>query len=113
MRLCRCGLGARDIFAFASQDGDWRTDLNALLAFRNEDLCNCALVHGLDFHRRLIGFDFGENVARGDLVSLLHQPFCEGSFLHRGGERGHLEFDGHNKQVRRGKLAWLKANAAT
>jgi hypothetical protein len=60
-----------------------------------QDLAHHAFVHRLEFHRGLVGLDLGEDVAGGDGVALLHQPFGERAFLHRGGERGHENFGCH------------------
>jgi hypothetical protein len=40
--------------------------LTRLGAGGNQDLADHALVDGLDFHRRLVGFDFGDHVAGGN-----------------------------------------------
>ena len=98
-RRSRVGLRRRsgdvDAFALAGEDRDRRADLHPVGAFGDQDLGDLALVDRLELHRRLVGLDLGEDVARLHLVALLDQPFGERALLHRRGKRGHLEFDGH------------------
>jgi hypothetical protein len=54
-------------FAFFQQHGDRRVDLHVLGAFGDHDLADHAFVDGFDFHGRLVGFDFGDHVAGGNL----------------------------------------------
>ena len=44
-----------------------------------------ALVDRLELHRRLVGLDLGEDVAGGDAVAFLDQPFGQRALLHGGG----------------------------
>jgi hypothetical protein len=89
------GAGRGHVLTFFYKNGDGAVDLHALGAFGHEDLAHDAFVHGLEFHRGLVGLDLGEDVPGGDGVTLLHQPFGERTFLHRGGERGHENFGCH------------------
>ena len=81
--------------AFLQQDGDRRVDLDALGAGGDQDLAQNALVDGFDFHGRLVGLDFGDDVAGDDLVALVLQPLGEIALLHRRRKRGHQNFDRH------------------
>ncbi len=51
------------LFAFCKDQGDRGVDLHALGALRNEDFLDGAFIDRLDFHGRLVGFDFGQHVA--------------------------------------------------
>jgi hypothetical protein len=74
-------------FAFFQKNRDGGVDLHALGAFGHEDLADHALVHGLEFHRGLVGLDLGEDVAGRHGVAFLDQPFGERAVLHRGREQ--------------------------
>ena len=91
--LGRCA--ASRLFAFVGHDRDRRADLHAVGALGHQDLGDLAFVDRFELHRRLVGLDLGEDVARLYLIAFLDQPFGERAFLHRRGKRGHLEFDGH------------------
>jgi hypothetical protein len=70
--LAALGAGAADVlgaFAFLQQHGDGGVDLHALGALGDQDLADGALVHGLEFHRGLVGLDLGDEVARRLTVS--------------------------------------------
>jgi hypothetical protein len=87
--------GLRRVLAFFQQGSRWGVDLHALGALGDQDLAHYAFVHRLEFHRGLVGLDLGEDIAGRDRVALLHQPFRERAFLHRGGQRGHQNFGCH------------------
>ena len=57
------GLDVVGAFAFFQQDGYGRVYLDALGARLDENFADPPLVHGLDFHCRLVGFDLGDHVA--------------------------------------------------
>jgi len=61
-----------------------------------------ALVGGLDFHRRLVGFfDLGDHVARLDRLAFLLQPFRKGlPFSMVGDSAGHQHLDWHGSRSR-------------
>jgi hypothetical protein len=84
-------------FALFQKNGDGGVDLHALGAFFYKDLADHALVHGLEFHRGLVGLDLGEDVARVHGVAFLDQPFGERAVLHGGAERGHQDLGGHGR----------------
>ena len=91
-------LGLADIagaLAVLQQHGDRRVDLDAFGAGGDQDLAERAFIDGFDFHRRLVGLDLGDDVAGGDLVAFVLQPFGEIALLHRRRERGHQDFDRH------------------
>jgi len=79
----------------ARHDRDRRADLHSVGALRNKDFRDFAFVDRLELHRRLVGLDLGEDVARLHVVALLDQPFGERAFLHRRRQGGHLDLDGH------------------
>ena len=87
--------GRVNALAFAGHDRDRRADLHAVGAFRNKDFRDLALVDRFELHRRLVGLDLGEDVAGLHVVAFLDEPFGKRALLHRGGKRGHLEFDRH------------------
>ncbi len=55
--------------------GDGGVDLHALGAFGHQQLADGALVHRFEFHRRLVGFDFRDDLAGFDGIAFLDQPF--------------------------------------
>ena len=66
-RACRPSArrgGAEASLAFAGQDRDRRADLHPVGALGHQDLGDRALVDRLELHRRLVGLDLGEDVAR-------------------------------------------------
>ena len=103
LSLSRRGRGAARILAFARDQRDRRADLHPVAAFGDQDLRDRALVDRLELHRRLVGLDLGEDVARFDRVAFLDQPFGQRPLLHRRGQSGHLEFGRHRRLSRR---AW-------
>ena len=58
------------VFSIAGDDADDVIDRHVLCAFGDDDLGEHALVDGLDLHRRLIGLDLGQHVARLDRIAL-------------------------------------------
>src|SRR5204863_10102472 len=64
-------------------------------AFGDQYLAKRALVGGFDFHRRLVGFDLGDDVARLDRLAFLFQPFRKVPLLHGRRKRGHQHLDWH------------------
>ena len=84
----RCGhiIGA---FAIGQQHGNGAVDLYAFGAFGHQDLADDAFVDGFEFHGGLVCFDLGQQVAGGDGVAFLDQPFGQGAFLHGRGQGGH------------------------
>ena len=75
--------------------GDHGADLHAFSPLGHQNTSDRTFVNGFEFHRGLVGFDFGEDIARFHFVANLDQPAREFAFLHRWRKRGHLEFDGH------------------
>ena len=75
-------------------DRDHGADLHPFGTFGNGNRSDDAFIDGFKFHRRLVGFDLGKDVAGGDAVAHLYQPFGKSAFLHRRGKRGHLDFVG-------------------
>ena len=80
-----------------TRSGDRRVDLDVLGAFRDQDLAQRALVHRLEFHRRLVGLDLGDDVAGLDRVTFLLQPFGELALFHGGRKRRHQNVDRHGR----------------
>ena len=70
-------------------------DRYALGPFSDENFADGAFVDGFEFHRRLVGLDLGKDVAGLHFIAGLHQPLGKRALLHRRGECGHLQFDGH------------------
>ena len=72
---CRCFLRliiiqSLFIFAFFQNQRDDLVDLYGLRPVRHQYPGQRALVDGFDFHCRLVGFDFGDDLTRLDLVAL-------------------------------------------
>ena len=53
-------------------------------AFGNQDFSDLPLIDGFDFHRCLIGFNFGDHVTRSDLIPFFHKPLGEIPLGHGG-----------------------------
>ncbi len=94
--LGQVGSGQRGlVLAFAQQQPDHRVDLHPFGALGNDDLAERSLVGGLDLHRRLVGLDLGDHVARADFVALLLVPLGEVALGHGGRKGGHQDLDRH------------------
>ena len=83
------------VLTFLEQNGDGRIDGDLLRALGDQNLAQHAFVDGFDLHRRLVGLDLGDDVARGDAVALVLQPAGEVSLGHRRRQRGHQYGDRH------------------
>ena len=96
-----CFAGARRLaeiggaFAVGQNGRDRRVDGDVGGAFRDQDLAERALIGRLDLHRRLVGLDLGDDVARLDRLAFLLQPFRKVALLHGGRQRGHQHLNGH------------------
>jgi hypothetical protein len=66
-------------------------------SFGNQDLAHRAFVGGFDFHRRFVGLDLGDDVARLDAVALFLEPLGQIALFHRGRERRHEYIDRHGR----------------
>ncbi len=82
------GVEAGGILALAQDQRDRGVDRNRLATGFDEDLAHRAVFDALDFHRRLVGFDFGEDRAGGDFVAFLDQPTCDLALGHGRREGG-------------------------
>ena len=58
-RYSSCG-----VLAFGHNDGDGCVHRDVLRAFGDDDLAENAFIDRFEFHRRLVGFDLGEDLAR-------------------------------------------------
>ncbi len=65
----------------------------------DQNFAERAFVRRLDFHRRLVGLDLGNDVAGLDLIALFLEPFGEIALLHGRRERGHENLDRHERTV--------------
>ena len=83
------------ILALTRNHRNHGANLHPIGALGDQNLADHALVDRLEFHRRLVGFDLGQQVARFDGVTFLDQPFGQRAFLHRRREGGHFQFDWH------------------
>ena len=78
------------------QDGrDRRVDRDVGGAFGDQDLAERALIGRLDFHRRLVGLDLGDDVARLDRLAFLFQPLGKVALFHGGRQRRHQHLNWH------------------
>ena len=66
------------------QSSDGLIDLHALSTFGHQQFSDTALVHRLEFHGGLVGFDLREDVAGVNLIAFLDEPFCEFALFHGG-----------------------------
>ena len=82
-------------FAFAFEQRNNGADLHTLFAFGDKDAADLALVNRFEFHRRLVGFDLGDDVAGLHLIAFFYEPAGKLAFLHRRGKRRHLQFNRH------------------
>ncbi len=87
------------VFTLAEQNGDRCVHGNVGRAFGDKDLSKFSLVDGFDFHRRLVGFDLGDDIAGLHRVAFLLQPLGKVALLHRGRERGHQDFYRHGRSL--------------
>ena len=90
------GRGGRGILALFHQHHDRRVHLHIRGARGDQNAAHHALIDRLELHRRLVGLDLGQNLARLHLVAFLHQPFGQRAFFHRGRQRGHQYFGCHD-----------------
>ena len=100
----RCALrGVRRSFhvlALAREHRDDRIHSDVLCALRHHDLGKRAVLDGLIFHRGFVGLDFGDDIARLDLVAFLLQPARQIALLHRRRQRRHEYIGGHRLAYR-------------
>src|SRR5665213_161682 len=59
-------------------------------------LAKGALIGSLDFHRRLVGFDLGDDIARLDRFAFLLQPLGKVALFHGRRQRRHQHLNGHS-----------------
>ena len=84
---CRCGRGV-GAFAIGEDEGDFVADFDDA-AFFDVEFGQFAFVERLHFHRRLVGLDFGQDVADFDVVTGFFAPFDEGALEHGVAQFGH------------------------
>ncbi len=94
-RLRAISFQGSGILAFRQEHRNRRIHRHAFCALRDHDFPDRALVDGFDFHRRLVGLDLGDGVARGNAIAFLLQPFRKLALLHGGRQRGHEDGGGH------------------
>jgi hypothetical protein len=61
-----------------------RADLHAIGSLGHQYLGHDTLVNRLKLHRRLIGLNFGQQIARRHFVTFFDQPPGQCAFFHRG-----------------------------
>src|ERR1043165_3344851 len=71
------------------EERDHLVHLDRLRPLGHDDLAERPLVDRLDLHRRLVGLDLGEDVARLDVVPFLLVPLREVALGHRRRQRRH------------------------
>ncbi len=98
-RLRRATRRSLHVLALARQHRDHGVDCDILRAFRHHDLGQRAFVDRLVFHRRLVGLDLGDDVARLDLVALFLEPARQVALFHGGRQRGHEDVGGHDARL--------------
>ena len=89
------GLGVARALALFEDRRDDGADLHIVGALGDGDRTDRAFVDRFELHRRLVGLDLGEDVARLDAVAFLDEPLGQRALFHRRGERGHLDLDRH------------------
>ena len=85
----------KELLPVAGKQRDRLADLHPIGALGHQDFGDLAFVDGLEFHRRLVGLDLGEDVAGLHLVAFVHQPFGDLALLHGGRQRRHENLRGH------------------
>ena len=90
----RSGSGLRGGFALLADGADRRAD-GQLLAGGGVDLEDRTRDRAGKFHRRLVGFDFSQDVAEGHYLAFLDVPFHQSSHRHRVGELRHIDNFSH------------------
>ncbi len=93
----RSGRGTRHrhILAVGNEERDRPVDLHMLGALGHEDRAHPPVLGGLDFHRRLVGFDLGDDIAGAHGIALAHHPFGELPLFHGGRQRRHEDLGWH------------------
>ena len=76
-------------FAFLADEGNPLADVN-LAALFHVNFGERSILGRFPFHRRLVGFDFSNDVAGRDFIALLLFPRDERPFRHRVAQFGHL-----------------------
>ena len=93
-----CGhLGDRFAGLAEKADGALHRDADARL---HDDLQQRAFLEALHFHDRLVGLDGEQDVALGDLVAFLLEPFDDGAFFGHLTELGHDDRGSHGVPYR-------------
>ena len=82
-------------FAVGQNGRDRRVDRDVGGAFGDQDPAERALIGRLDFHRRLVGLDLGDDIARLDRLAFLLQPLRKVALFHGGRQRRHQHLNGH------------------
>ena len=72
----------RGVLAIFKEDCNGLVYRNAFSPFRDEQLSDRAFIDRLNLHRRLVGFDLGNHIARRNIVALLDKPTGERPFRH-------------------------------
>jgi len=83
----RCGRRLVEIggaLAVRENGSDRRVDGNVGRALGDQDLAERAFIGRLDFHRRLVGFDLGDDIAGLDGLAFLFQPLGKVALFHGG-----------------------------
>src|SRR5207253_9040589 len=78
-------------FAFLADEGNPLADVN-LTALFHVTFGERSILGRFPFHRRLVGFDFSNDVAGRDFIALLLFPRDERPLRHRVAQFGHLDF---------------------
>ncbi len=90
----------RCLLAIGNQQRDRTVHGDMLGAFGNKNSAEPSVLGHLDFHRRLIGLDFGDNVAGAHVIALAHEPLGERALLHGGRKLRHKDFSRHQAVAR-------------
>ena len=81
--------------AVVEQNGDRLIDRHILGSLGDQQAPHGALVDGLDFHGRLVGFDLGDDIPALHRIAFAHEPFHERAHLHGGRQSGHEDLGAH------------------
>ena len=96
------GLAARAGLAFG--DGaEQRADLHGVAGLRREMDSMRAVGGRGHFHRHLVGLEFQQRLVARDRVAFLLEPARDGGFGDGFAHRGHFDFDGHDRSLRRSR----------
>ena len=83
-------------FAIFCQNRDHCANSDILGTSINQNFGHNPIINRLNFHCCLIGFDFGNHIARTHVIAISNKPFCKRAFFHGWRQSWHFNFNGHD-----------------